>query len=105
MNAFEAAMNDIMADEDITQAAVYCGADGAALPIRIAWRQDLSADTYGYDTLAGAKYGRRYLQVLKTAIPDPRSGDRIAVGQDTYTVDGPDLTHSDQYLWVLTVTP
>lgn len=105
MSAFDAAIAAIMANSDMTEAAVYLGTDGVARDIRIAWRRDISSETYGYDTLAGAKYGRRYLQVLKSAIPDPRNGDRLTVSGESFTVDGPDLVRSDQYLWVLVVTP
>jgi hypothetical protein len=103
MNAFEQAASDIMACDDIAVDATYTPLTGESSAIRAAWRQDVSSETYGFENQI--KAGRRYLQVQVADVSSPGRYDRVAIGSDEYVVDGPDLSRSDAYFWVLAVSP
>jgi hypothetical protein len=103
MTAFDQAASDLMACDDIALDATYTPLTGESSAIRAAWRPDVSSDTYGFE--AQIKAGRRYLQVQAADVAAPGRYDRVVIGSDEYVVDGPDLSRSDAYFWVLAVSP
>lgn len=107
MTAFDLAAESLLNDNNLAVAASYRPFGGLAISIRGAWRDDLSRQQYGWDTPsypAGIVPGRRYFEVLCSAVASPRRGDSITIEGATYAVEGPDLARSDRYFWVLMLT-
>ena len=92
----------MMADANRAMAATYQPLAGIPMTVRIIMRDDLAREQYGFDT--ALPMGRRYVQVLRSAIAAPARDDTLAAGGITYSVDGPDLGRSNEYFWILVLT-
>ncbi len=103
MNAFAAAMDRIYANPSMAAAAVWISATTSEeRPIRIIRRApdritEFGAARFVSDTML--------VDVRLSDLPDPRPGDLIMIGTDSFTIQGEPVRDRERLIWTLDLRP
>ena len=103
MNVFAAAMDRIYANPSMAAAAVWISATTSEeRPIRVIRRApdritDFGAGRFVSDTLM--------VDVRMSDLPDPRPGDLIVIGTDSFTIQGEPMRDGESLIWSLDLRP
>ena len=103
MNVFAAAMDRIYANPSMAAAAVWISATTSEeRPIRVIRRApdritDFGAGRFVSDTLM--------VDVRVSDLPDPRPGDLIVIGTDSFTIQGEPMRDGESLIWSLDLRP
>ena len=99
MNVFAAAMDRIYANPSMAAAAVWISATTSEeRPIRIIRRAqdriiEFGAGRFVSDTMM--------VDVRVSDLPDPRTGDLIVIGTDSFTIQGEPMRDRERLIWSL----
>ncbi len=103
MNAFSAAMNRIFGHPDMSVSAVWIAADTSEeRPIRLIRRAPDRITEFG---------SARILSETLTAdiriseFTDPREGDLIVIGADSFAIQGEPIRDRDRLIWTVELIP
>ena len=103
MNAFAVAMDRIFGHSDMGITAVWiAGGTSEERPIRLIRRAPDRITEFG---------SARILSETLTAdvrisdIPDPRPGDLIVIGAESYAIQGEPIRDRDRLIWTLELVP
>ena len=103
MNVFAAALDRIYANPSRAAAAVWIPATTSEeRPIRIIRRPpdrntDFGAGRFVSDTMMA--------DVRVSDLPDPRPGDLIVIGVDSFTIQGEPVRDRERLIWTLDLRP
>ncbi len=103
MNAFAAAIDRIYANPSMAAAAVWISANTSEeRPIRVIRRApdritDFSAGRFVSDTMM--------VDVRVSDLPDPRPGDLIVIGADSFILQGEPVRDRERLIWSLDLRP
>ncbi len=103
MNAFAAAMDRIYANPSMAAAAVWISATTSEeRPIRVIRRApdritEFGAGRFVSDTMM--------VDVRVSDLPDPRPGDLIVIGTDSFTIQGEPIRDRERLIWTLDLRP
>ena len=103
MNVFATAMDRIYANPSMAAAAVWISATTSEeMPIRIIRRApdritEFGAARFISDTMM--------VDVRVSNLPDPRPGDLIVIGADSFTIQGEPVRDRERLIWALDLRP
>ena len=103
MNAFASAMDRIYANPSMAAAAVWISATSSEeRPIRVVRRapdriSDFAAARFVSDTMM--------VDVRVSDMLDPRTGDLIVIGTDSFTIQGEPVRDRERLIWSLDLRP
>lgn len=103
MNAFAAAMDRIYANPSMAAAAVWISASTSEeRPIRVVHRApdritEFGAGRFISDTMM--------VDVRVSELPDPRTGDLIVIGTNSFTIQGEPVRDRERLIWSLDLRP
>ncbi|WP_103256894.1 head-tail joining protein [Tabrizicola aquatica] len=103
MNVFAAALDRIYANPSMAAAAVWISATTSEeRPIRVVRRapdriSDFGAARFVSDTMI--------VDVRVSDLPDPRPGDLIVIGAESFTVQGEPVRDRERLIWSLDLRP
>ena len=103
MTVFAAATDRIFANPSMAAAAVWIsGTSSEERPIRVIRRApdritEFGAGRFVSDTMM--------VDVRVSALPDPRPGDLIVIGTDSFTIQGEPMRDRDRLIWSLDLRP
>lgn len=103
MNVFAAAMDRIYANPSMAVTALWISATTSEeTPIRVIRRapdriSEFGAGRFVSDTMM--------VDVRVVDLPDPRSGDLIVIGTDSFTIQGEPLHDRERLVWSLDLRP
>jgi len=103
MNVFATAMDRIFANPSMGVAALWIsGTTSQERSIRVIHRAPDLITEFGAARLMS---DTMVLDVRVSDLPDPRPGDLIVIGTDSFTIQGEPLRDSDRLLWTLDLRP
>ena len=103
MNVFAAAMDRIYANPSMAAAAVWISTTTSEeRPIRVIRRApdritEFGAGRFVSDTMV--------VDAPVSDLPDPRTGDLIVIGADSFTIQGEPLRDRERLIWSLELRP
>ena len=103
MNVFAAAMDRIYANPSMAAAAVWISATTSEeRPIRVIRRApdritEFGAARFVSDTMI--------VDVRLSDLPEPRTGDLIVIGADSFTIQGEPVRDRERLVWTLDLRP
>ena len=103
MNAFAAAMDRIYANPSMAAAAVWISATTSEeRPIRVIRRApdritEFGAARFVTDTMM--------VDVRVSDLPEPRTGDLIVIGADSFTIQGEPVRDRERLFWSMDLRP
>jgi hypothetical protein len=103
MNVFAAAMDRIYGNPSMAAAAVWISATTSEeRPIRVIRRApdritEFGAGRFVSDTMI--------MDVRLSELPDPRTGDLILIGADSFTIQGEPVRDHERLIWTLDLRP
>ena len=103
MNVFAGAMDRIYANPSMAAAAVWISATTSEeRPIRVIRRApdritEFGAARFVSDTMM--------VDVRVSDLPDPRTGDLIVIGVDSFTIQGEPVRDRERLIWSLDLRP
>jgi hypothetical protein len=102
MSAFATAVGALFADPNIGRDAVYIADGGAPVPVRIVARRADTITDFG-DARLWSETTRVDLRV--TEVAEPRPGDRIEIGGDTFLIQGEPVRDRERLVWTVDLRP
>ncbi|KGJ02660.1 head-tail joining protein [Paracoccus sphaerophysae] len=103
MNAFAAAMDRIYANPSMAAAAVWISATTSEeRPIRVIRRAPDRTTEFGAGRFVSVTM---MLDVRVSDLPDPRTGDLIVIGTDSFTIQGEPVRDRERLIWTLDLRP
>ena len=103
MTVFAAAMDRIFANPSMAVAALWISCTTSQeRSIRVIRRALDRITEFGAARLMS---DTMVLDVRASDLPDPRPGDLIVIGTDSFTIQGEPLRDSDRLLWTLDLRP
>ncbi len=103
MNAFATAMDRIFGHPDMGTSAIWIAADTSEeRPIRLIHRAPDRITEFGSarilsDTLTA--------DIRISDLPDPRPGDLIVIGTDSFAIQGEPIRDRDRLIWTVELVP
>lgn len=103
MNAFAAAMDRIFAHADMAVAAVWIsGSTSEERPIRVIRRAPDRISDFGAARILS---DTTMADVRVSELADPRPGDLIILGTDSFVIQGEPLRDTERLIWTLDLRP
>ena len=103
MNVFTAAMDRIYANPSMAAAAVWISATTSEeRPIRVIRRAPDRITEFGAGRFVS---GTMMVDVRVSDLPDPRPGDLIVIGIDSFTIQGEPVRDRERLIWSLDMRP
>ncbi len=103
MNAFAAAMDRIFSHADMAVAAVWIsGTTSQERPIRVIRRAPDRITDFGAARIVSESTN---VDVRVSELTDPRPGDLIILGTDSYVIQGEPTRDSERLIWTLDLVP
>ena len=102
MNAFAAAIEMLFADPNIGVEAIYTSDGGAPVLVRAVVRRPDEVTNFG-DARLWSETTRVDLRVAE--VQNPRPGDRIVIGADSFTIQGEPVQDPERLIWSLDLRP
>ena len=103
MNVFATAMDRIYANPSMAAAAVWISATTSEeRPIRVIRRAPDRITEFGAGQFVS---NTMMVDVRVSDLPDPRPGDLIVIGADSFTIQGEPVRDRDHLIWSLDLRP
>jgi len=103
MTVFAAAMDRIFANPSMAVVALWIsGTTSEEISIRVIRRAPDRITEFGAARLMS---DTMVLDVRVSDLPDPRAGDLIVIGTDSFTIQGEPVRDSDRLIWTLDLQP
>jgi hypothetical protein len=98
-NAFAGALEDLFADSNIAQTAIYrVGGIGDGVPVRIIARQPDRDIEFGDISIHTAT---TVFEIMVSALPYPAEGDSITMDGETFIIQGEPKRDAERLIWRL----
>jgi hypothetical protein len=98
MTAFAAAVNAIFADRNMAADATWTPQGGATVPVRVIRKAPDELSTFGAARILA---DTTIIDVRVSEMPNPKPGDTIIIGLDTFTVQGEPKRDRERLIWTL----
>lgn len=103
MNVFAAAMDRVYANPSMAVAAVWISATTSQeRPIRVLRRAPDRITEFGAGRFVSETM---MVDVQVSDLPDPRTGDLIVIGTDSFTIQGEPFRDRERLIWSLDLRP
>ena len=103
MNVFAAAMDRIYANPSMAAAAVWISATTSEeRPIRVIRRAPDRITEFGAARFVSDSM---IMDVRVSDLPDPRTGDLIVIGAESFTIQGEPVRDRERLIWTLDLRP
>jgi hypothetical protein len=103
MNVFATAIDRIFANPSMAAAAVWISATTSEeRPIRVIRRAPDRITEFGAGRFVS---DTTMVDVRLSDLPDPRPGDLIVIGVDSFTIQGEPIRGRDRLIWALDLRP
>jgi hypothetical protein len=102
MTAFAVATDALFADSNIGAGAIYTGASGTPVPVRVVLRQPDDITSFG-DARLWSETTRLDLRAAEVA--NPRPGDRIEIGENAFLIQGEPVRDAERLIWTVDLRP
>lgn len=98
MTAFAAAIDALFTDPNLGLAATFTADGGAPVPVRAIARRPDRIVAFGDARLASDS---TLFELRVGEVADPRPGDRLDVGGDTYVLFGEPVRDAERLVWTV----
>ena len=103
MTAFAAAVDALFRDPHLTEPALYrAGGSGDGVPVRIARRAPDVLTPWGEARIVS---DTTLVEVRVSDLPEPRPGDLIVLGAESFLIQGEPLRDRDRLIWTIDLRP
>ena len=102
MNAFAAAMDALFQDANMAAEATWTPQGGAPLPVRVIRKAPDEMTTFG---AARVLSETTLVDVRVAEMANPKPGDTIIIGPDTFTIQGEPKRDRERLIWSLELVP
>ncbi|PID35179.1 MAG: hypothetical protein CR964_01030 [Rhodobacterales bacterium] len=103
MNIFAASMERVFANPSMAEAAIWISASTSEeRPIRVIRRAPDSITDFGSGRFVS---DTTMVDVCVADLPDPRPGDLIVIGADSFTIQGEPTRDRERLVWTLDLLP
>ncbi len=103
MSAFDLAVEDLFADSNISQTAIYrVGGIGDGVRVRIIARQPDRDIEFGDISIHTAT---AIFEIMVSAVPTPAEGDTITMGDETFVIQGEPKRDAERLIWNINTRP
>ena len=103
MTVFAAAVDHIYANPSMATAAVWIsGTTSEERPIRVVRRAPDRTTEFGAGRFVSDS---TMMDVRVSDLPDPRPGDLIVIGTDSFTIQGEPVRDRERLIWTLDLRP
>jgi len=102
VTAFAAAVDALFADPNLGRAAMYEPADGDPFPVRVIARRADAVTEFGEARLWSET---TRFDVRASEVAQPRPGDRLAIDDANYIVQGEPVRDRERLVWTLDTRP
>lgn len=103
MTVFAAAMDRIYANPSMAEAAVWISATTSEeRPIRIIRRAPDRITEFGAGRIVS---DTTMVDARISDLPDPRAGDLIVIGAESFTIQGEPIRDQERLIWTLDLRP
>ena len=103
MSAFDMAIEDLFADPNIAQTAIYrTGGNGDGISVRVIARQPDRDIEFGDINIHTAT---TVFEIMVSAIADPAEGDTITMDGETFIIQGEPRRDAERLIWRLDTRP
>jgi len=102
MSVFAPAIDDLFADPHLAADAVFLPDGGEPISVRVIARRPDRVLEFG-----GARLHAEtaILEVRVSEVPNPRPGDRLAVGGEAFVIQGEPVRGSERLVWTVDLRP
>lgn len=98
MTAFAAAMEAIFSDQNMAVDATWTPQGGAPLPVRVIRKAPDELTSFGAARILS---DTMIVDVRVADMPNPKPGDTITIGPDTFTLQGAPKRDRERLVWTL----
>jgi len=98
MSAFAAALDALFADVNLGLDATWYPAGGAPVPVRVIRKAPDEVTAFGAAQILSEA---TLVDARVSEMANPRPGDGISIGTDTFTIQGEPKRDRDRLLWTL----
>ena len=98
MNAFAAAMDAIFADINMAVDATWYPTGGAPVPVRVIRKAPDEVTSFGSAQILS---DTTLVDVLVSEMANPKPGDGVAIGADSFVIQGEPKRDRDRLIWTL----
>jgi len=102
LNAFAAAMDALFQDANMAAEATWTPQGGAPLPVRVIRKAPDEMTTFG---AARVLSETTLVDVRVAEMANPKPGDTIIIGPDTFTIQGEPKRDRERLIWSLELVP
>jgi len=102
MTAFAAAMDAIFQDANMAADATWSPQGGAPLPVRVIRKAPDELTSFGAARILS---DTTLVDVRVSEVANPRPGDAITIGPDTFTIQGEPKRDRERLIWTLELVP
>ena len=102
MTVFAAAMDRIYANPSMAAAVWFSSTTSEERPIRVIARAPDRITDFGAGRFVS---NTTVVDVRVSDLPDPRSGDLIVIGTDSFTIQGEPIRDRERLIWTLDLRP
>lgn len=100
MTAFAAAMDAIFSDINMAVDAIWYPAGGAPQPVRVIRKAPDEVTAFGAAQILSET---TIIDVRVSEMPAPKPGDGIAIGAESFTIQGEPKRDWDRLIWTVSV--
>jgi hypothetical protein len=100
--AINTAIDHLFADPNLAKDAVYAPVDGDTFTVRVIARRPDALTDFGDAKLWSAT---AVFDLPVREVPNPRPGDRLALGDEIFIIQGEPVRDSERLVWTLDVRP
>jgi hypothetical protein len=98
-NALAGALEDLFADPNIAQTAIYrAGGVGDGIPVRVITRQPDREIEFGDISIHTET---TIFEIMVSAVPTPAEGDTITMGDETFVIQGEPKRDAERLVWTI----
>ena len=102
MNAFAAALDALFTDVNLGLDATWYPAGGAPVPVRVIRKAPDEVTSFGSAQILSET---TLVDARVSEMANPRPGDGISIGADTFTIQGEPKRDRDRLIWTLELVP
>ena len=102
MSAFAAAMDAIFSDPNMAADAIWYPFGGTPVPVRVIRKAPDDMTSFG---AAHILSDTTLVDVRTSEMPNPKPGDGISIGTDSYVIQGEPKRDRERLIWTLELVP
>ncbi len=102
MTAFAAAMDAIFVDPNMAADAIWYPFGATPVPVRVIRKAPDEVTTFGAAQILS---DTTLVDVRTSEMPNPKPGDGISIGTDSYVIQGEPKRDRERLIWTLELVP